>query len=769
MKKSLKYLIFFLSFLLFIFIFIATYSFYRLVNDGISLDPLKKNFIQVVNSNLSLKLVNSKDMSLKYSEEKGIFLEIGELKLDFETTSSRVTCIDSLLDFSIVDIIFSRSKLDFQTNIITERNKKYLISGKLINDDAIKKVILNEFKGEDIYLVKKTSLILTDSFQIKIQDEIEFKAKINSLIDEANRYLNLKLPESLNVFQSWTNIVIRNEIDFNRGILQEDLQIQISGIVDFRNTITNLKEPLDVAALDVDIFFTEENNLIYFKFFNNGEFDLRDSQITFSKNFDDAYFDIKINTSNKASKYLDMLSVRKENEAFYSFKELLIQNPVYLSDAIFKFRTSDLLSTSSYSVHDISVNLNADIVSNFIEESDFNPTTLLGNSKIKLFISLDDLSLDNFTASGILNLNETDLFLKPFNFKKEKGDALEIGFEAEMSDNLSVYISNKASESIDIKGNIVINKNKEISINKLKINNFKNLNLSLSGDIKARKINANINGELIDLSALKIERKKKNNFFFDQQDFKFDVKNAILEGLVNVRNMNFEINQEREKLNVKGKAESNGHTLYYNRKKDENNDQTMIKSTDIISFIGDNHPFKKILSRADVTISSSRESYSTKSINDIKLKEFTLINSPASLKLLTLPSLSGISGLIENEEGINFLKGEVKYIEDTDYFTDIEMYGVSDSIGLVMDGSINRRDRTLDFVGEISPIHLINMLLKKVPIIGDLLVGNEGEGLFAFEFEMRGDASDPDVISNPLSIAKPQILERASEYLGAID
>ena len=183
----------------------------------------------------------------------------------------------------------------------------------------------------------------------------------------------------------------------------------------------------------------------------------------------------------------------------------------------------------------------------------------------------------------------------------------------------------------------------------------------------------------------------------------------------------------------------------------------------------ENHPFKKILSRADVTISSSRESYSTKSINDIKLKEFTLINSPASLKLLTLPSLSGISGLIENEEGINFLKGEVKYIEDTDYFTDIEMYGVSDSIGLVMDGSINRRDRTLDFVGEISPIHLINMLLKKVPIIGDLLVGNEGEGLFAFEFEMRGDASDPDVISNPLSIAKPQILERASEYLGAID
>ena len=109
------------------------------------------------------------------------------------------------------------------------------------------------------------------------------------------------------------------------------------------------------------------------------------------------------------------------------------------------------------------------------------------------------------------------------------------------------------------------------------------------------------------------------------------------------------------------------------------------------------------------------------------------------------------------------------YFEDPDTFSKIEMFGVSDSIGLVMEGDINRKDKNLNFEGEISPIHLINMLLKKVPIIGDLLVGEEGEGLFAFEFEMKGDSSDPEVTSNPLSIAKPQILERASEYLETIE
>jgi hypothetical protein len=34
---------------------------------------------------------------------------------------------------------------------------------------------------------------------------------------------------------------------------------------------------------------------------------------------------------------------------------------------------------------------------------------------------------------------------------------------------------------------------------------------------------------------------------------------------------------------------------------------------------------------------------------------------------------------------------------------------------------------------------------------------------------MKGDSSDPEVKSNPLSIVKPQILERASDYLETIE
>ena len=138
------------------------------------------------------------------------------------------------------------------------------------------------------------------------------------------------------------------------------------------------------------------------------------------------------------------------------------------------------------------------------------------------------------------------------------------------------------------------------------------------------------------------------------------------------------------------------------------------------------------------------------------------------LKYEQLPILyAGLSHCYRTEAGA--AGRESRGLYRVHQFSKIEMFGVSDSIGLVMEGNINRKDKSLNFEGEISPIHLINMLLKKVPIIGDLLIGEEGEGLFAFEFEMKGDSSDPEVTSNPLSIAKPQILERASEYLETIE
>ena len=54
--------------------------------------------------------------------------------------------------------------------------------------------------------------------------------------------------------------------------------------------------------------------------------------------------------------------------------------------------------------------------------------------------------------------------------------------------------------------------------------------------------------------------------------------------------------------------------------------------------------------------------------------------------------------------------------------------------GLVMDGSIDRKKKIIDMEGEISPMHLVNAIIQKLPIIGNILVGGEGEGMFSIDF-----------------------------------
>ena len=137
---------------------------------------------------------------------------------------------------------------------------------------------------------------------------------------------------------------------------------------------------------------------------------------------------------------------------------------------------------------------------------------------------------------------------------------------------------------------------------------------------------------------------------------------------------------------------------------------------------------------------------------NIKLDDFVLIDTPTTLKLLSLPSISGVVSIAEGEPGIRFGYGEIKYTETEDLYSNIEAFAVSDSLGLVMDRNIDRNKKTIDMKGEISPMHLVNAIIQKLPIIGNILVGDEGEGMFSIDFTLSGDQYDPDVDSVPLSI-----------------
>jgi len=85
-------------------------------------------------------------------------------------------------------------------------------------------------------------------------------------------------------------------------------------------------------------------------------------------------------------------------------------------------------------------------------------------------------------------------------------------------------------------------------------------------------------------------------------------------------------------------------------------------------------------------------------------------------------------------------------------------------VGLTMQGDLGLAVDEVALTGTFVPAYAVNRLFGQIPIIGDLLISREGEGLIGFTFRATGSLSDPQVEVNPLSGLAPGFLRRLFEF-----
>ena len=56
------------------------------------------------------------------------------------------------------------------------------------------------------------------------------------------------------------------------------------------------------------------------------------------------------------------------------------------------------------------------------------------------------------------------------------------------------------------------------------------------------------------------------------------------------------------------------------------------------------------------------------------------------------------------------------------------------------------------------PAYALNSILGNIPIVGDILTGGSGSGIFAVTYHLSGPIGDPKVDLNPLSALTPGVL-----------
>ena len=82
------------------------------------------------------------------------------------------------------------------------------------------------------------------------------------------------------------------------------------------------------------------------------------------------------------------------------------------------------------------------------------------------------------------------------------------------------------------------------------------------------------------------------------------------------------------------------------------------------------------------------------------------------------------------------------------------------AIGVTANGVVQLNQDRLDLQGTIVPAYALNSILGNIPVIGSLLLGGEGQGLFAANYQATGSAADPQIRVNPLSALTPGFLRR---------
>ena len=124
------------------------------------------------------------------------------------------------------------------------------------------------------------------------------------------------------------------------------------------------------------------------------------------------------------------------------------------------------------------------------------------------------------------------------------------------------------------------------------------------------------------------------------------------------------------------------------------------------------------------------------------IRDFRVSNAPVLARLLSVASLTGFLELLTGE-GLAFRRLHAPFVDRGGVIavTDAWAHG---PLGFTASGAVDTNAPAIDLSGTILPVGVLNSLLGRLPIIGELLTGGEeGGGVVAIDYSVRGGIEEP--------------------------
>jgi hypothetical protein len=117
-------------------------------------------------------------------------------------------------------------------------------------------------------------------------------------------------------------------------------------------------------------------------------------------------------------------------------------------------------------------------------------------------------------------------------------------------------------------------------------------------------------------------------------------------------------------------------------------------------------------------------------------------------------------------DGLNFTKLQLPFTADAKFIRIGNTLLKGTDLGASAEGLIRKSDGAIDITGTIIPAYGLNSALSNIPLVGDILTGGKGQGVFGLTYAMSGTFAAPKFQVNPVSAIAPGILRKFFEFDG---
>ena len=131
-----------------------------------------------------------------------------------------------------------------------------------------------------------------------------------------------------------------------------------------------------------------------------------------------------------------------------------------------------------------------------------------------------------------------------------------------------------------------------------------------------------------------------------------------------------------------------------------------------------------------------------------------------------LRGTQNIFSKIDADFGVEFNRMRAPFSIGYGQFVLEESYVKGPILGANLRGKVDFKTRRVNIGGTYIPLQGLNGALGGIPLLGQLISGAHGEGIFGITFAVQGPMSEPQVLVNPLSLVAPGIFREMFQMTG---